>query len=61
MLLNYGNTVRQAFGEVRNYLYNYGMSDERLKSLDEQVEALRRTLVLAEMRYKRGYLIYWEV
>ena len=61
MLLNYGNTVRQAFGEVRNYLYNYGMSDERLKSLDEQVEALRRTLVLAEMRYKEGYTNYLEV
>ncbi|EES89229.1 efflux transporter outer membrane subunit [Helicobacter canadensis] len=61
MLLNYGQTLRQAFGEVRDSLYNYSMSFERLSSLNEQVEALRRTLVLAELRYREGYTNYLEV
>ncbi len=61
MLLAYGQTLRQAFGEVRDSLYNYSMSFERLNSLNEQVEALRRTLVLAELRYKEGYTNYLEV
>lgn len=61
MLLNYGQTLRQAFGEIRDSLYNYSMSFERLSSLNEQVEALRRTLVLAELRYREGYTNYLEV
>lgn len=61
MLLNYGQTLRQAFGEVRDSLYNHSMSFERLNSLNEQVEALRRTLVLAELRYREGYTNYLEV
>lgn len=61
MLLNYGQTLRQAFGEVRDSLYNHSMSFERLNSLNEQVEALKRTLVLAELRYREGYTNYLEV
>ncbi|MDA3968383.1 efflux transporter outer membrane subunit [Helicobacter ibis] len=61
MLLTYGQVVRNAFGEVRDSLFNYSMSGERLKSLDDQVKALRRTLVLAELRYAEGYTNYLEV
>ncbi|CAM2821762.1 efflux transporter outer membrane subunit [Helicobacter burdigaliensis] len=61
MVLNYAQVVRNAFGEVRDSLFNYSMSEQRLKSLKDRVEALRRTLVLAELRYQEGYTNYLEV
>ena len=61
MLLTYGQTVRTAFGEVRESLFNYQVTKQRLDSLDERVVALRRTLELANMRYEEGYTNYLEV
>ena len=61
MLLNYGQTVRNAFGEVRDSLFNYSTTQEKVKSVDEQVEALQRALILADLRYKEGYSNYLEV
>ena len=61
MFLNYCNTVREAFGEGENYFFYFCLSGGGLKKPYEQVEALRRTLVLAEMRYKEGYTNYLEV
>ncbi|MDD6056358.1 MAG: efflux transporter outer membrane subunit [Helicobacteraceae bacterium] len=61
MLLAYGQTLRSAFGEVRNALFNYENTSVRVNSLDAQVMALRRTLVLATLRYEEGYTNYLEV
>lgn len=61
MVLNYGQTLRTAFGEVRESLFNYQMTGEKLVSLDEQVLALKRTLELANLRYEEGYTNYLEV
>lgn len=61
MILNYGQTLRTAFGEVRESLFNYQMTGEKLSSLDEQVLALKRTLELANLRYGEGYTNYLEV
>ncbi|WP_297811084.1 TolC family protein [uncultured Helicobacter sp.] len=61
MILNYGQTLRTAFGEVRESLFNYQMAGERLGSLDEQVMALKRTLEIANLRYEEGYTNYLEV
>lgn len=61
MVLNYGQTLRTAFGEVRESLFNYQMTGEKLVSLDEQVLALKRTLELADLRYGEGYTNYLEV
>ncbi|MCI5968488.1 efflux transporter outer membrane subunit [Helicobacter sp.] len=61
MLLTYGQTLRVAFGEVRESLFNAQITNERLKSLNEQVSALRRTLELANLRYAEGYTNYLEV
>lgn len=61
MLITYGKTVRTAFGEVRDGLFRKEYSKERSKSLDEQVNALKRTLQIAELRYQEGYTNYLEV
>lgn len=61
MLLTYGQTLRTAFGEVRESLFNVQMTNQRLNSLKEQVEALQRTLELANLRYAEGYVSYLEV
>ncbi|AWI34030.1 efflux transporter outer membrane subunit [Helicobacter apodemus] len=61
MLLTYGQTINKAFGEVRDSLFNYSISNERIQSLNEQVEALKRALVLAQIRYEEGYTNYLEV
>lgn len=61
MLLTYGQTLRTAFGEVRESLFNYQTTGDRLSSLSEQVSALQRTLELANLRYEEGYTNYLEV
>ncbi|WP_299547401.1 efflux transporter outer membrane subunit [uncultured Helicobacter sp.] len=61
MLFIYGKTLQTAFGEVRESLFNVQMTRERLNSLKDQVEALRRTLELASLRYEEGYTNYLEV
>ncbi|MBX7490374.1 efflux transporter outer membrane subunit [Helicobacter turcicus] len=61
MLLTYGQTVRTAFGEVRESLFNVQTTSERLSSLKERVDALQRTLELANLRYAEGYTNYLEV
>ncbi|TLD83185.1 efflux transporter outer membrane subunit [Helicobacter sp. MIT 11-5569] len=61
MLLTYGQTLRTAFGEVREVLFNYQTTSERLISLSDQVSALQRTLELANLRYEEGYTNYLEV
>ena len=61
MLLEYGKTVQNAFGEVRNYLYNYSVAGKKAKSLNEQVKALSRAVILAQLRYDEGYSTYLEV
>lgn len=60
-LVSYGQTVREAFREVLDALEKQQGSTERLTAIDGQVEALRRTLELAEDRYEGGYTSYIEV
>lgn len=60
-LVSYGQTVRQAFREVLDALEKQQGSTERLTAIDRQVEALRRTVELAEDRYEGGYTSYIEV
>ncbi len=52
--IQYRVTVRTAFREVRDALAVYRATDERVRRLREQVEALEQTLRLAEVRYEEG-------
>lgn len=52
--LQYRVTVRTAFREVRDALAVYEATDERVERLREQVDALKHTLRLAEVRYEEG-------
>ena len=61
MLLEYGKTVQVAFGEVRDGLFNYEITEKKVESLNEQVSALSRAVVLAQLRYEEGYSTYLEV
>ena len=50
----YRVTLQQAFREVRDALTVYEATDERVSRLRDQVEALEKTLELAELRYEEG-------
>ena len=50
----YRVTLQQAFREVRDALAVYEATDERVSRLRDQVEALEKTLELAELRYEEG-------
>lgn len=60
-LISYGQTVRVAFREVLDAFEQQQGSTERLTAIDGQVDALRRTVELAEDRYEGGYTSYIEV
>lgn len=52
--IQYRVTVRDAFREVRDALAVYEATDERVRRLREQVDALGETRKLAEVRYDEG-------
>jgi multidrug efflux system outer membrane protein len=60
-VINYQAAIRQAFREVEDALVAIRKAAEKRTSLDAQVEAQRRVLVLAEVRYRGGISPYLEV
>ncbi|MBZ0330552.1 efflux transporter outer membrane subunit [Halomonas sp. ANAO-440] len=59
--VQYRATVNQAFNEVRNALVIFETSGERIEATRAQVEALARTLELAEVRYREGFVGFIEL
>ena len=57
-LLNYQQTIQNAFAEVDNSLIEGAKLREQLKDEAAQVKALQRTLDLATLRYRNGYSDY---
>ncbi|SDK99861.1 outer membrane protein, multidrug efflux system [Franzmannia pantelleriensis] len=57
----YRATVNMAFNEVRDALVSYETSGERVEATRQQVEAIRRTQELAEVRYREGFVGFIEV
>ncbi|WP_254277059.1 efflux transporter outer membrane subunit [Halomonas sp. 3H] len=59
--IQYRATVAQAFNEVRNALVTYETSGERVEATRRQVAAFERTLELAEVRYREGFVGFIEL
>ncbi|TJZ65623.1 efflux transporter outer membrane subunit [Chitiniphilus eburneus] len=59
--INYTQTVRSAFGDVRVGLDGVQRSRERAEALKLQSNALARQVRLAQLRYDNGYSDYLEV
>ncbi|PMR75517.1 efflux transporter outer membrane subunit [Billgrantia endophytica] len=59
--VQYRATVNLAFNEVRDALVIFETSGERIEATQAQVEALERTLELAEVRYREGFVGFIEL
>ncbi|MGJ7459359.1 efflux transporter outer membrane subunit [Halomonas sp. MA07-2] len=59
--VQYRATVAQAFNEVRNALVTYEASGERVEAIRRQLTAFERTLELAEVRYREGFVGFIEL
>ena len=57
----YRETILNAFGEVQDDVTGLLVLDEAQKSQQDAVDAARRTLALAESRYKGGLVSYLDV
>ncbi len=60
-LARYQQVIQTAFREVEDALIDQAKSREQLAAQKRQLEALRRTLGLARLRYENGYTSYLEV
>ncbi|WP_127470321.1 efflux transporter outer membrane subunit [Thiomicrorhabdus aquaedulcis] len=60
-LVQYQQTVRNAFKEVLDALVQIEGAQQQLAAQQRQVEALKQTLVLAQTRFDGGYSSYLEV
>ena len=60
-LLNYQQTIQNAFAEVDNSLIGVAKLREQLEDQAAQVKALQRYLDLATLRYQNGYSDYLTV
>jgi multidrug efflux system outer membrane protein len=60
-LVRYQQVIQTAFREVEDALIDQAKSREQLTAQKRQMEALRRTLDLAGLRYENGYTSYLEV
>ena len=60
-LVQYKQTVRNAFKEVFDALNKLKISKQKLKAQSKEVEALKRALYLSEKRFDSGYSSYLEV
>ncbi len=60
-LLNYQQTIQNAFAEVDNRLIEVAKLREQLRNQTAQVKALQRYLDLATLRYQNGYSDYLTV
>lgn len=59
--IQYRQTLRQAFREVRDALVAVELTNERLASLRRQIADYRKTVDLARSRYKVGRTAYFDV
>jgi len=57
----YQITVTAAFREVRDALVLFDTAAERVQAVNRQVDAVRETLRLAEIRYEAGFVSFIEV
>lgn len=60
-ITRYRQTVLTALGEVRDALTLYETSREHLEATDNQVEAVRATRELAQLRYDEGLISFLEL
>ena len=60
-LLNYQQTIQNAFAEVDNSLFEVVKLREQLEDQAGQLQALKRTVDLATLRYQNGYSDYLAV
>lgn len=60
-ITRYRQTVSAAFGEVRDALTLYETSQDRLEATDNQVDAVRATRALAQIRYDEGLISFLEL
>ena len=60
-IIQYEQTVRNAFKEVFDALNKLKISKQKLKAQSKEVEALKRALYLSEKRFDSGYSSYLEV
>lgn len=61
MVINYQQTIRNAFKEVLDALTRLEGSSKQLAAQQRQVTALKQTLELAQSRFDAGYSSYLEV
>ncbi|MES1939538.1 NodT family RND efflux system outer membrane lipoprotein [Salinisphaera sp. T5B8] len=59
--ISYRQTLRQAFAEVRDALVAVNLTDERVESVQRQVDAYRETVELAQIRYDVGRTAFFDV
>lgn len=60
-ITRYRQTVLTAFGEVRDAMTLYETSQERLEATGNQVDAVRATRELAQIRYDEGLISFLEL
>ena len=59
--IQYRQTLRQAFSEVRDALVAVNLTDERVESVQRQVDAYGETVELAQIRYDVGRTAFFDV
>lgn len=59
-LLEYQNTVRKAFGEVKDNLHAYASNKKRLRSQEKRHRAISQKKRIIEQQYKEGFVSHLE-
>lgn len=60
-LLEYQDTVRKAFGEVKDSLHTYASNKQRLYSQEKRHQAISHKKRIIEKQYKEGFATYLEL
>ncbi|MCD6654709.1 MAG: TolC family protein [Sulfurovum sp.] len=60
-LLEYQDTVRKAFGEVKDNLHAYASNKQRLSSQEKRYQAISHKKRIMEKQYKEGFATYLEL
>ena len=59
-LLEYQDTLRKAFGEVKDSLHTYASNKKRLHSQEKRYRAINQTKQIIEQQYKEGFTNHLE-
>lgn len=59
-LLEYQDTVRKAFGEVKDSLHTYASNKKRLASQEKRYRAISQKREIIEQQYKQGFATHLE-